>query len=259
MIQETIVDKLKVRIYESRTAMGAEMAKMVIEKIKFLLTRKEMVNIIFAAAPSQNEFLDSLVREKGVDWGWVNAFHMDEYVGLTETAPQRFGNFLKEKLFDKIPFRSVHYLNGNAANLQLECQRYSDLLKKYPVDIVCMGIGENTHIAFNDPHVADFKDINKVKVVDLDEACRQQQVNDKCFANLNEVPKHALTLTVPSLLAADYIFCMVPGKNKSEAVAFTLKEEISEKYPSTILRRHKNSVLFLDKDSSAKSLNALSS
>lgn len=259
MVKETVIDNLKVKIYESRIAMGAEMARMVVEKIKFLLARKDSVNIIFAAAPSQNEFLESLSREKGVDWGWVNAFHMDEYVGLNENAPQRFGNFLKEKIFNKVPFRSIHYLNGNAGNLQWECQRYSELLKKYPADIVCMGIGENTHIAFNDPHVADFKDLKKVKVVNLDEACRQQQVNDGCFGQSDAVPSHALTLTVPALLGASYIYCMVPGKNKAEAVSYTLREEISEKYPSTILRRHKNSILFLDGDSSAKLADMLSS
>jgi glucosamine-6-phosphate deaminase len=212
------------------------------------------VNIIFAAAPSQNEFLDFLSHIEDVDWGGVNAFHMDEYVGLAEHAPQRFGNFLKERLFNKVPLGSVHYLNGNAGNLQKECERYAALLKQYPADIVCMGIGENTHIAFNDPHVADFKDLEKVKVVNLDEVSRQQQVNDGCFENLEMVPSHALTLTVPALFSAEYIYCIVPGKNKSEAVYSALREKISETYPATILRRHRNNVLFLDADSSAKYL-----
>ncbi|MEP6597300.1 MAG: glucosamine-6-phosphate deaminase [Ginsengibacter sp.] len=252
MIREAVVDNLKVKIYESRVGMGAGMGKEVVEKIKFLLSRKDSVNIIFAAAPSQNEFLDFLSRNEEVDWGGVNAFHMDEYVGLAEHAPKRFSNFLKEKLFDKVSLGSVHYLNANAGNLSRECEKYADLLKQYPTDIVCMGIGENTHIAFNDPHVADFKDLEIVKVVNLDDACRQQQLNDGCFDHLEMVPSHALTLTVPALLSAEYIYCIVPGKNKSEAVYFTLKEKISEKCPASILRRHRDSVLFLDADSSAK-------
>ncbi|MHA4809958.1 glucosamine-6-phosphate deaminase [Flavitalea flava] len=252
MVQECSVDLLKVRIYEDRQRSGEDMARRVVDTIKLLSAGKDEVNIIFAAAPSQNDFLDGLSKEKEVDWSRINAFHMDEYVGLNEDAPQGFGNFLKERLFAKLPFRAVHYLNGNATNLNAECQRYADLLRQYPVDIVCMGIGENTHIAFNDPHVADFQDPQLVKAVDLDDACRRQQVNDGCFKSTGDVPVHALTLTVPALLAADHIFCMVPGTNKAEAVQFTLTAAISEKYPSTILRKHANSILFLDQDSAVK-------
>src|SRR5690606_38895270 len=130
-----------------------------------------------------------------------------------------------------------------------ECQRYATLLSKYPVDIVCMGIGENCHIAFNDPHVADFSDQASVKVVDLDMACRQQQVNDNCFGVLSEVPTHALTLTIPALMAADYVFCMVPGANKADAIRHTLLDDITPLYPSTVLREHRNAVLYIDEES----------
>lgn len=251
-MNEFKIDSLQVKIFETRNEMGVNAAMQVAQKIKSLLDKKEYVNIIFAAAPSQNEFLQSLVEQKGIDWGRVNAFHMDEYVGLPDDAPQRFGNFLKDKIFNKLSFASVHFLDGTAKNPQQECRRYADLLAKYPTDIVCMGIGENTHIAFNDPHVADFKDTEMVKIVSLDSACRQQQVNDKCFEKIEWVPSSAITLTIPALLSAAYIYCIVPGKNKASAVNLTLTEEISEKYPASILRRHKNSQLFLDKDSSAK-------
>src|SRR5690606_5367103 len=216
----------------------------VITHIQELLATQELVNIIFAAAPSQNEFLEALVQQEGIEWNRVNAFHMDEYIGLPMDAPQRFGRFLDDRLFKKVSFRSVNYLNGNAANIEEECQRYTALLKQYPTDIVCMGIGENCHIAFNDPHVANFDDSAWVKVVDLDLACRQQQVNDGCFTGLNLVPTHALTLTIPALVAAPAIFCMVPGPNKAAAVKHTLSDAISARYPSTILRRHLNAILY---------------
>ena len=236
--------------------MGEAAAAMAADRIRLLLQEKETLNIVFAAAPSQQEFLESLAADAGIPWERINAFHMDEYIGLEATAPQGFGNFLKERIFSKAPFRSVHYLNGNAPDMQQECERYAALLRQ-GVDIVNMGIGENTHIAFNDPHVADFADPQLVKVVDLDYACRQQQVNDGCFETFAQVPTHALTLTVPALMQASYVFCMVPGPNKAAAVKHTLFDGISEKYPSTVLRRHPRAVLFVDKDSAAQSFDRL--
>src|SRR5690606_26910170 len=157
------VDLLTVAQFEDRPAMGKAAAEAVITHIQELLATQELVNIIFAAAPSQNEFLEALVQQEGIEWNRVNAFHMDEYIGLPMDAPQRFGRFLDDRLFKKVSFRSVNYLNGNAANIEEECQRYAALLKQYPTDIVCMGIGENCHIAFNDPHVANFDDPAWVK------------------------------------------------------------------------------------------------
>jgi glucosamine-6-phosphate deaminase len=175
---------------------------------------------------------------------------MDEYIGLGD-APQQFGIWLKEKIFDKLPFRKVFFLNGNAEDIPAECKRYTALLKEHPLDINFMGIGENAHLAFNDPHVADFNDPYFVKVVDLDTACKQQQVNEDCFGDISEVPSYALTLTVPALLKAKYIFCMVPGHLKALAVYHTIMSGISEKYPSTILRTHADAYLFLEKKSAA--------
>ena len=251
MTKEFKTDSLQVKVYESRTAMGSGAAELLIKKINELLDKQDTVNMIFAAAPSQNEFLAAL-RSASIDWSRINAFHMDEYVGLSDDAPQRFGNFLKEALFDKVPFKTVNYLNGNAADVQEECNRYSDLLRKYPTDIVCMGIGENGHLAFNDPPVADFTDPHLVKKVELDLTCRQQQVNDGCFTTLSVVPTHALTLTIPALMAGKFIYCVVPGNTKAEAVYNTLNKEIIEQYPSTILRNHPQAILFIDDLSSAR-------
>jgi glucosamine-6-phosphate deaminase len=174
---------------------------------------------------------------------------MDEYVGLPADAPQGFGNFLRRSIFSKVPIKEVFYLNGNAASLEEECERYADLLNRYLPEMVCMGIGENTHIAFNDPHVADLNDPKTVKVVDLDQQCRQQQVNDGCFESIEQVPTHALTLTIPTLLRPEAVFCVVPGEHKAQAVYHTLNEPVVAKFPSTSLRKHPNAILFLDKNS----------
>ena len=243
-------DKLEVHVATTRAEMGRMAADLVATTINSLLETKEQVNMIFAAAPSQNEFLEALIT-RPVSWERVNAFHMDEYIGLAADAPQGFGNFLRERLFDQLPFRSVAYLNGNAASREEECSRYGELLQRYPADICCLGIGENTHLAFNDPHVADFNDPKLVKVVTLDEACRQQQVNDGCFATLQQVPETALTLTIPALCSATYMYCMVPGEKKAQAVLHTLTAGITEQYPSTILRTHQQAVLFIDEASAA--------
>lgn len=250
-VKELKADKLNVKIYETRTEMGASAAHAVADKIEELLLKQKFVNMIFAAAPSQNEFLSSLCSQP-VQWNKVNAFHMDEYVGLDENAPQRFGQFLKESIFGKMPFHEVHYLNGNTKDLDAECERYTQLLQRYPTDIVCMGIGENAHVAFNDPHDADFNDPLMVKLVTLDEVSRIQQVHDGCFDRLEDVPKSAITLTVPSLLRAKSIYCIVPGNNKAQAVYHSLNSRVNENFPSTALREHNDVILYLDKDSAAR-------
>jgi glucosamine-6-phosphate deaminase len=214
------------------------------------LQQKEEVNIIFAAAPSQLDFLHAITQDKSIEWNRINAFHMDEYIGLPENAIQRFAYFLKLNLFDKVPFKNVYYISGDKNNIEQECGKYAKLLHDNPVDIVCLGIGENGHIAFNDPPIADFKDPSMIKVVKLELACRQQQVNEKCFESLDKVPEYALSLTVPALLRAKYMFCMVPASNKAQAVYDTLNGEINEECPATILRNKEHTILYLDNESS---------
>jgi glucosamine-6-phosphate deaminase len=253
-MKELKENHLIVRIFETRSLMGEEAARTISEKIAELLQTKEQVNIVFAAAPSQNEFLASL-QQQPVRWDRINAFHMDEYVGVDKDAPQLFANYLKENLFDNVSCREVHYMNGNNEDLEQECNRYAELLKRYPTDIVILGIGENTHIAFNDPHVADFNDPKLVKIVDLDEKNRRQQVDpdDKyCFVSLDKVPTHAITLTVPALLKATFAYAIAPGKNKADAIYHTVRTEVQEHYPSTILRNHEHTIVFVDKDSAEK-------
>lgn len=247
-------DNLKVMIFDTREEMGNKAGSDAAECIKKLLSEKEEVNMIFAAAPSQNETLAALIKAEGIDWKRVNAFHMDEYIGLAPDAPQGFGNFLKNAIFSKLPFKSVNYIYAEGETAEETCERYTKLIAENPIDIVCLGIGENGHIAFNDPWVADFNDKEVIKKVELDEVCRQQQVNDGCFAKIEDVPKFALTLTVPTLFNANYLFCTVPASTKADAVYKTVNNEINEDLPATIMRKHDNAIMYCDKDSGAKLL-----
>jgi len=244
------VDALVVKKFETRQEMGAVAAKEIVAAIESLLEKKEQINMIFAAAPSQNDVLQALV-ESNVPWNRVNAYHMDEYIGLPRTAPQGFGNFLMEHIFGKVPFRSVNLIDCEAQDPEAECLRYTRLLEENPADIIILGIGENGHIAFNDPPVADFQDEKLVKIVELDEICRQQQVNDGCFASLDLVPKMAMTLTCPVFSRAPQLFCIVPAITKAKAVKRTLEGAINEECPATVLRKHPNAVLYLDSASAS--------
>jgi len=230
--------------------MGQAAASDIATRISQLLKEKEEISIIFAAAPSQLELYEALIRAD-IDWSRVNAFHMDEYVGLDEKSPQSFRRYLKDHFFDQLRFRTTHLIQGEADDLTAECVRYGHLLDEYKPDLVCLGVGENCHLAFNDPPVADFHDPVKIKKVRLDEVCRQQQVNDGCFATLEAVPREALTLTIPALFEASYLYCVVPGRSKANAVKCTLEEPIDERYPSTILRLHPQAILYLDCDSAS--------
>lgn len=239
---------IKKHVFETRAEMGKKAATDIKNKIKELLESKSEIRMIFAAAPSQNDVLEHLIKSEDIEWNRIIAFHMDEYIGLPKDAPQLFSNFLKDHLFSLVPFKKVHLIDGS--NTKDECKRYTELISEQPIDIVCLGIGENGHIAFNDPPVADFNDAELVKEVVLDDVCRQQQVNDGCFTTLNQVPKSAYTLTIPALTSGQYLFCVVPGVTKKEAVYQTLNyPEISTKWPSTILRTHNNCLFYFDNDS----------
>jgi len=247
-IKKVSVDRLLFIVHDTRKLLGVDAAHEVALKIEELLRDKAEINMVFASAPSQNEFLEALLSER-VEWGRINAFHLDEYIGLDRNAPQGFGNFIRDRLFSKVSCKSVNYMNGNAPDIDAECERYTKLLQAHPTDIVCLGIGENGHLAFNDPSVADFNDEKWVKEVVLDEKCRLQQVHDGCFASLAQVPKTALSMTIPAIFAGRYIFGMIPGSTKAEAVRHTAIDRIGTQCPATVLRTHENAVLFLDRDS----------
>ena len=250
-MKQFTADSLTVQIYDTRAQMGQAAAEDIKDRILALLAKKEQINMIFAAAPSQNEVLAALVADREIPWNRIHAYHMDEYIGLSADASQGFGNFLRAHLFDLVPFASVNCIDSEAAAPETECIRYGNLLLENPADIVVMGIGENGHIAFNDPPVADFQDAQPVKVVELDPVCRNQQVNDGCFASIELVPTHAITLTVPTLVAPQHLFCIVPAKTKANAVKNTVCGEIGEHCPATVLRTRPGALLYLDPDSAA--------
>ena len=251
LLQDFMTDKLRTKVFENRTAMGKDAARDVAAEMRRLLAEKPQINMIFAAAPSQSDFLAALVDEKEIDWKRVNVFHMDEYIGIGNEHPQSFAKFVKTHVADKFQVGAFYPLNGACENVAEECARYEKLLRDFPVDIVCMGIGENGHIAFNDPGVADFTDPVFVKTAKLDEVCRNQQVNDGCFPTIDDVPKYAMTLTVPALMSAAKHFCMVPAPTKAKAVKATLQGEITDLCPATVLRMQKDAILYLDRDSAA--------
>lgn len=240
-------DKLNYYVCESRESMGKIAAQLGGERITELLKTKQEVRIVFAAAPSQDEVLKHLTANKEVDWSRITCFHMDEYLGLPSDSDQLFKRYLQKNITDRVGVKDFHFINGSE-NPQKEIQRYTKLLNEDVVDIVFLGIGENGHIAFNDPPVADFADPYTIKMVELDQYSRQQQVNDGCFPSLQEVPTHALTLTIPALTSASSMICTVPGKLKKNAVQNTLSAEINTSCPATILRNHSDAHLILDSE-----------
>lgn len=232
----------------NRDELGLAAGKRAEQLLVEILEGQDSARVVFAAAPSQNETLAYLKASSIIDWSRVSAFHMDEYVGLPKESKQSFGHYLRTHLFEKVGFADVNFLDGNADPIA-ECERYSKLLNAAPIDLVLMGVGENGHIAFNDPPVADFEDPQTVKMVELDEACRVQQVNDGCFAAFEDVPTHALTLTIPTLMSARALVCSAPGSTKSAAVGNMFLGPVDEKCPASVLRLHTQCFCFFDIES----------
>lgn len=255
-IKTDVVDQLHVRVYRDRAAMGAAAGADVIANMKDLLAKQERIRMVFASAASQRELLRELRGAADLDWSRVIVFHMDEYLGLPSEAPQQFSMFLQEHLFRHVRPGEVHLINSSN-DIEAECARYGQLIRAAAIDIVCLGIGENGHLAFNDPPVADFSDPAVVKPVILDVASRQQQVNDGAFRTLGEVPEAALTLTIPTLMSGKRLYCVVPGSTKRAAVHAALYGPIARSCPASVLRRHPGCILYLDSDSSGQDRSAL--
>lgn len=237
------------RIFPTRQAMGEAAARVVQDEIARVVAAKGRARIIMACAPSQNDYYAALIplaRATPEIWSRVHIFHMDDYVGLTAAHPQSFRNYLKTHFLDHVPVASFNPLQAEAADIGAEARRYDAALAAEPIDVISMGIGENGHIAFNDPPVANFNDPVRVKIVELDPVCRQQQVNDGCFPTVADVPRHALSLTLPVFAQAGLLACIVPTVRKAQAVRDTLLGPIGTACPGTLLRQHPKAHLFLD-------------
>ena len=251
-LQSFSAGKARVEVFSNRPDAGLAAAIDVAFAIAARQTGADSARVVFAAAPSQDEFLAALVRHPSIDWSRVAAFHMDEYLGIGPDHPASFRRYLREHLFDLAGMGSgrLHLIPGEKSDQPLRvCLDYEEALRRDPPDIVCGGIGENGHLAFNDPPVADFLDPVWVKTVRLDEACRTQQVHDGCFARLLDVPTHAFTLTVPALMSAPVVSIVVLGPRKAEAVLATIRGPISESCPASVLRTHEGARIYLDRDS----------
>lgn len=244
-------DRLHVQIYDDKKDMGEAAADFVTKHLQEAIQQKGTANLILATGASQFSFLDAL-KNKPIDWGKITVFHLDEYKGISEEHPASFRKYLKERILNIVRPGKVYLLNGDAENLEEIIAEYEQLLKSNPVDVACIGIGENGHIAFNDPPIADFNDPHWVKVVELEHECRMQQLNEGWFATLDDVPKKAISLTIPAIMNCKAISCAVPDERKAVAVYNTLFGKISTSCPASILRKHANTVLFLDSESASK-------
>ena len=232
---------------KDKNDMGRIAADDAAAKICAAIAANGEARVIFASAASQFEFIEALLTHKEIDWSKVCGFHLDEYVGLSADHPASFRRFLKERLLAKLPcqVKSFTFVGGDAPDTAAECARLEAAIREKPVDLACIGIGENGHIAFNDPP-ADFETKAAYAVVALDEVCRRQQVGEGWYPDLDHVPTHAFSMTVPQILATKSIVVIVPDDRKAEAVRRTVKDEISPMVPATALRNHPDCTLYLD-------------
>lgn len=237
---------IRAEVFATAEAAGRAAAAATAAALRAALGAQGAVRMIFASAPSQGAMIAALRAEPGLDWSRVTAFHMDEFIGLPADAPQRFARWLSDELFDRVPRAAAHLIVPEPDPARAAA-RYAALLDEAPIDIVCLGIGVNGHLAFNDPPVADFDDPADVKIVDLDEICRRQQFDDGLFATLDAVPRRAVSLTIPRLLRADRLICTVSGPHKRAAVRAALEGPVTTHCPASILRGHAGCTMFLDR------------
>lgn len=244
------VDELNVEVLATNVELGAAAADEAISIIRAAITLNGRANVILATGNSQLSMLAALSKAH-IEWSKVSLFHMDEYIGLPPTHPASFRRYLMERIVDIVKPAAFYGVGGDATDSATECARYTSLLRRFPADLCCLGIGENGHIAFNDPAFADFSDPAWVKVVELDETSRRQQVGEGHFPNLDAVPTHAITLTIPALLQAKRLLCIVPEARKAAPVKAALTGPIATTCPASILRTAPYAHLFLDHDSAA--------
>ncbi len=251
-IEQFRAGKLKLEIYPTREAAGQAAAQAAAAAMRELSRNKEEFGVIFATGASQIETLQALVAIPGLPWSKIRGFHMDEYIGMSPDHPASFRRYLREKLTQHVHMREFSEVDGTAADPERECLEYAEKLRSANPQLCLLGIGENGHLAFNDPDVADFNDPVDVKVVQLDEACRQQQAAEGWFASFQDVPKRAITLTIPTLFRVPKLILTVPGPRKAKIVRRTIEDPISTACPATILRTHPDATVYLDQESAAE-------
>jgi glucosamine-6-phosphate deaminase len=250
-MREMTYDQLDVRVYPTNREMGLAAAQETAALLRQAVMERGVANVVLAAANSQLTFLHALREMQDVPWEAVQVLHMDEYLELPPGHPASFSLFLRRHLVDQVPIGAFYPVPGHPADVGTACQAYELLLKANPVDVCCLGIGENGHVAFNEPPVADFDDRTWVKRVALDKVSRRQQVGEGHYASLSEVPTHALTMTIPALCAAKRMICIVPETRKANAVRDTLLGPVSTDCPASILTRMAHAALYLDADAAA--------
>jgi glucosamine-6-phosphate deaminase len=249
------VDDLEVRVFPSELALGSAAAADATDAIRAAVEQRGHANVMLATGNSQFAFLEALTARTDVPWNRVTGFHMDEYVGMDDAHPASFARYMRERVVDIVHPHAFHYVDGTN-DAAAECARYTALLREHPLDLCCLGIGENGHLAFNDPPFADFEDEHDVKEVTLDDASRRQQVGEGHFEGLDDVPRTAITVTIPALLRARRVLAIVPEARKAGAVKRTLEGPITTSCPASILRRTQHATLYLDAESSANVSNA---
>ncbi len=245
------VDDLLVQIYNSEVEMAQEVAQITQKYLQQVLQQQDTAAVLLATGNSQLKFLDALITLGGIDWSRIILFHLDEYLGITANHPASFRRYMHERVQKRVYPQQFHYIEGDALQPVAECDRYTKLLQTQPIDLCCLGVGENGHLAFNDPAVANFQDPYTVKLVKLDLANRQQQVNTGHFANIDSVPQYAFTVTLPLICSAKKILCLAPEKRKAPVVKEMLQGSISSKYPASLLRQQSQATLFLDANSAS--------
>ncbi len=245
------VDDLAVRLYNRESELIDDAAKSAQNYLQDLLTRQSTAAVILATGNSQIKFLEALIALGGVDWSRLALFHLDEYLGIDADHSASFRRYLRERVEQLVKPAVFHYIEGDAMQPVAECERYTQLLLAQPIDLCCLGLGENGHLAFNEPSVADFDDPHSVKLVKLELTTRQQQVRQGHFPILESVPQYAFTLTIPMLCSARKILCLAPKKRKALAVKEMLNRPIFADYPASVLRGQAQATLFLDKDSAS--------
>lgn len=246
--QITKVDDLSVRIANSVEESTLDAATLAYNYLQSLLEQQETVSIILATGNSQLKFLDTISAFDKLDWSRIILFHLDEYLGIAAEHLGSFRYYLRSRVEHRVQPRIFYYIQGDAPQPVTECDRYSNLLQQQSIDLCMLGIGDNGHLAFNEPSVADFQDSETIKLVKLETKTRQQQVNGGYFPNLETVPNYAYTLTIPTICKAKKIFCLAGGKHKAKVVQQTFKNTISPEFPATILRTLPQATLFCTKN-----------